>query len=100
MRHAEYLVRLLASPQLHHIRAIQAFGSRPAPDQRPTNRRQPSRVVARSRTPPRLVGLEQMPRSLVWTLYGLLVLIWSSTWLAIKVGLEDVPPLLSAGVRF
>jgi drug/metabolite transporter (DMT)-like permease len=41
-----------------------------------------------------------MPRPLVWTLYGLLVLIWSSTWVAIKIGLEDVPPLLSAGTRF
>jgi drug/metabolite transporter (DMT)-like permease len=41
-----------------------------------------------------------MPRPLVWTLYGTLVLIWSSTWVAIKIGLEDVPPLLSAGVRF
>jgi drug/metabolite transporter (DMT)-like permease len=28
------------------------------------------------------------------------VLIWSSTWVAIKIGLEDVPPLLSAGTRF
>lgn len=41
-----------------------------------------------------------MPRPLVWTLYGSLVLIWSSTWVAIKIGLEDVAPLLSAGVRF
>ena len=41
-----------------------------------------------------------MPRPLVWTLYGLLVLIWSSTWVAIKIGLEDCPPLLGAGVRF
>jgi drug/metabolite transporter (DMT)-like permease len=41
-----------------------------------------------------------VPRPLVWTLYGLLVLIWSSTWVAIKIGLEDVPPLLSAGTRF
>jgi len=41
-----------------------------------------------------------MPRGLVWTLYALLVVIWSSTWVAIKFGLEDVPPLLSAGVRF
>jgi len=41
-----------------------------------------------------------VPRSLVWTLYGTLVLIWSSTWVAIKIGLEDVTPLLSAGVRF
>lgn len=41
-----------------------------------------------------------MPRGLVWSLYGGLVLIWSSTWVAIKIGLEDVPPLLGAGVRF
>ena len=41
-----------------------------------------------------------MTRSLVWSLYALNVLIWSSTWVAIKIGLEDVPPLLSAGVRF
>jgi drug/metabolite transporter (DMT)-like permease len=41
-----------------------------------------------------------VPRSLVWTLYGLLVLIWSSTWVAIKIGLDDMPPLLSAGIRF
>jgi drug/metabolite transporter (DMT)-like permease len=33
-------------------------------------------------------------------LYGLLVLIWSSTWVAIKIGLEDVPALLGAGARF
>jgi drug/metabolite transporter (DMT)-like permease len=41
-----------------------------------------------------------MARPLVWTLYGLLVFIWSSTWVAIKIGLDDVPPLLSAGIRF
>ena len=41
-----------------------------------------------------------MPRSLVWILYALLVLVWSSTWVAIKIGLEDVPPLLGAGIRF
>jgi drug/metabolite transporter (DMT)-like permease len=33
-------------------------------------------------------------------LYVLLVLIWSSTWVAIKIGLEDAPALLGAGVRF
>ena len=41
-----------------------------------------------------------MSRSVVYSLYGLLVLIWSSTWVAIKIGLEDSPPLLGAGVRF
>jgi drug/metabolite transporter (DMT)-like permease len=39
-------------------------------------------------------------RSLVFGLYGMLVIIWSSTWVAIKIGLEDCPPLLGAGVRF
>src|SRR5919198_6747815 len=41
-----------------------------------------------------------MSRAAVWSLYALLVAIWSSTWVAIKVGLEDTPPLLGAGVRF
>jgi EamA-like transporter family len=44
--------------------------------------------------------LSAVPRPLVWTLYACLVLIWSSTWVAIKIGLEDMPPLLSAGIRF
>src|SRR3954467_15788763 len=41
-----------------------------------------------------------MSRPVVWSLYALLVAIWSSTWVAIKVGLGDTPPLLGAGVRF
>ena len=41
-----------------------------------------------------------MSRPLVWTLYAGLVFIWSSTWVAIKIGLEDMPPLLGAGIRF
>jgi drug/metabolite transporter (DMT)-like permease len=39
-------------------------------------------------------------RGLAYSLYALLVLIWSSTWVAIKIGLEDSPALLGAGVRF
>jgi drug/metabolite transporter (DMT)-like permease len=39
-------------------------------------------------------------RSSVLVLYALLVVIWSSTWVAIKIGLEDCPPLLGAGIRF
>jgi len=31
---------------------------------------------------------------------ALLCLIWGSTWLVIKAGLRDLPPLTSAGVRF
>jgi hypothetical protein len=33
-------------------------------------------------------------------MYALLVAIWSSTWVAIKIGLEDAPALLGAGARF
>lgn len=32
--------------------------------------------------------------------YALLCFIWGSTWLAIRVGLESLTPLLSAGIRF
>ncbi len=32
--------------------------------------------------------------------FVLLCLIWSSTWLLIKLGLETMPPFLSAGIRF
>jgi drug/metabolite transporter (DMT)-like permease len=39
-------------------------------------------------------------RSAVFALYGMLVVIWSSTWVGIKIGLEDSPPLLGAGIRF
>lgn len=33
-------------------------------------------------------------------LYCLICLIWGSTWLAIKIGLVGVPPMLAAGLRF
>jgi len=39
-------------------------------------------------------------RAAVIGLYLVLVIIWSSTWVAIKIGLEDCPPLLGAGIRF
>src|SRR5919112_285533 len=41
-----------------------------------------------------------MRRGAIWTTYAVLVVIWSSTWVAIKFGLEETPPLLGAGVRF
>ena len=41
-----------------------------------------------------------MPRRVALALYVLLVVIWSSTWVAIKIGLEDAPALLGAGIRF
>jgi drug/metabolite transporter (DMT)-like permease len=39
-------------------------------------------------------------RAAVIGLYVGLVVVWSSTWVAIKIGLEDCPPLLGAGIRF
>jgi drug/metabolite transporter (DMT)-like permease len=33
-------------------------------------------------------------------IYALACLIWGSTWLAIRIGLEDLTPLISAGYRF
>jgi len=33
-------------------------------------------------------------------IYILTCLIWGSTWLAIKIGLESMPPIISAGYRF
>jgi drug/metabolite transporter (DMT)-like permease len=37
---------------------------------------------------------------MVAVLYGLICLIWGSTWVGIKVGLVGVPPFLAAGLRF
>jgi len=39
----------------------------------------------------------RLPHYLV---YGILCLIWSTTWMAIRVLVRDVPPLWAAGVRF
>ena len=39
-------------------------------------------------------------RRLPVALFALLCLIWGSTWLAIKIGLDGVPPFLAAGLRF
>jgi drug/metabolite transporter (DMT)-like permease len=37
---------------------------------------------------------------LVWLALGIVYLIWGSTYLAIRVAVETMPPLLTAGVRF
>jgi drug/metabolite transporter (DMT)-like permease len=39
-------------------------------------------------------------RPLVWSLYAALVLVWSSTWVVIAVGLDDIAPFFGAGIRF
>ena len=44
--------------------------------------------------------LREPSARLVNLLVAVLCLIWGSTWLVIKTGLEDLPPFTSAGVRF
>jgi len=41
-----------------------------------------------------------MPEKLPSVVFGALCFIWGSTWLAIKVGLDFLPPFLFAGIRF
>jgi drug/metabolite transporter (DMT)-like permease len=38
--------------------------------------------------------------ALVYSLMGVVALVWGSTWLVIKRGLETLPPLFGAGARF
>jgi drug/metabolite transporter (DMT)-like permease len=38
--------------------------------------------------------------AVVYGLMGLISLVWGSTWLVIRVGLDDLPPLFGAGIRF
>jgi drug/metabolite transporter (DMT)-like permease/GNAT superfamily N-acetyltransferase len=44
--------------------------------------------------------LSAPPNWLVWSALGSIYLIWGSTYLAIRVMVETVPPLLGAGFRF
>lgn len=39
-------------------------------------------------------------RVLVWIGFVIVSWVWGSTWLAIKIGLGSVPPILGAGIRF
>ena len=41
-----------------------------------------------------------LAETMIKLIYIFLCLIWGSTWLAIKLGLADSPPLWSAGIRF
>jgi drug/metabolite transporter (DMT)-like permease len=36
----------------------------------------------------------------IWLGFAIVSTVWGSTWLAIKIGLQSVPPLLAAGTRF
>lgn len=41
-----------------------------------------------------------MGRGAAWTSWTVLAVVWGSTWLFIKVGVESLPPLTFAGIRF
>src|SRR5687768_9677538 len=40
------------------------------------------------------------PRWLIWTALWVVYIVWGSTYLAIRITVETMPPLLTAGVRF
>src|SRR5262249_52750128 len=43
---------------------------------------------------------EDAPRWLVLTAFGLVYVLWGSTYLGIRIAIETIPPFLMAGVRF
>ena len=45
-------------------------------------------------------GRSTAPGWLVWTALWIVYIVWGSTYLAIRVVVETIPPLLGAGVRF
>lgn len=47
-----------------------------------------------------MTGRRPPPPLWIAGLFALLCLIWSSTWLVIRVGLQDLPPFTSAALRF
>jgi drug/metabolite transporter (DMT)-like permease len=38
-------------------------------------------------------------RVMIWIAFAIISTVWGTTWLAIRIGLETVPPFLSAGIR-
>jgi drug/metabolite transporter (DMT)-like permease len=47
-----------------------------------------------------MIPVRAMPQKLPSVVFATLCFIWGSSWLAIKVGLDFLPPFLFAGVRF
>jgi drug/metabolite transporter (DMT)-like permease len=43
---------------------------------------------------------ETVPQKLPGVVFAAICFVWGSTWLAIKVGLDFLPPFLFAGARF
>ncbi|MFE2874708.1 EamA family transporter [Streptomyces roseus] len=56
-----------------------------------------------SRTPGGTAAPDSAPRAIagaVWTALGLVYVVWGSTYLAIRIVVQTMPPFLSAGARF
>src|SRR5919202_712676 len=49
---------------------------------------------------PRRVAVRRAPEWMVWMCLGIVYVVWGSTYLAISVADETMPPLLTSGVRF
>src|SRR5919199_1623534 len=49
---------------------------------------------------PRRVAVERAPGWMVWMCLAIVYVVWGSTYLAIRVADETMPPLLTSGVRF
>jgi drug/metabolite transporter (DMT)-like permease len=51
-------------------------------------------------TPAPAVATAEAPASLVWLCLGIVYVVWGSTYLAIRVAVETMPPLLMGAARF
>src|SRR4051794_11807123 len=49
---------------------------------------------------PRRVAVSRSPEWMVWLCLAIVYVVWGSTYLAISVVDETMPPLLTSGVRF
>lgn len=43
--------------------------------------------------------MKNSERVMIWIAFAIISTVWGTTWLAIRIGLETVPPFLSAGIR-
>jgi drug/metabolite transporter (DMT)-like permease len=74
------------------VRSMSAPARQPAPaplDRQPAAAAHPHAATA-----------ESAPASLVWLCLGIVYVVWGSTYLAIRVAVETMPPLLMGAARF
>src|SRR4051794_28591796 len=51
-------------------------------------------------TPPTTIATQEGSPALVWLCLGIVYVVWGSTYLAIRVAVETMPPLLMGAARF